>query len=1049
MAMAIGASLPIVSQQASAVAQVDLDVVTAAGANRFDTAAKIAEATFAPGGCPAAAPVQHIVLATGRNFPDALAANALAGAVNAPILLTEPNDLPDETLDAIECLHNPDGSTTVHVVGGPSAVGQGVRDELAGLPVQVTDEDAYNGRDRYLTAIKVARTLDDMNVVGTTTTGKKTVFLTTGENFADAVAAGPLAFYGKFPVLLIPSNADPTGALMDELLAVLDELEVDSVIILGGPNAVSTDIEDKLDQHFFPAQKVDRIGGATRIETAALLATWAQDELDWIPQTVLLARADDFADALAGGPHGGQPSVKAPVLLTSRSGLSEGTRNWLDQNDRVIRLIRRLGGDAAVPRSVAEEARMAAQTQDINMLGAESDAPELQYVRLVNDPTVPDSALLLEYVFDQPVEAVDFADPGFLFSAFRLYLNNCLGTRLEQSEDPEAEPVKVPVATTSFVSAINTSIVGNGNVVRARFPVTVESGTRATVVRNAVQNDQGLFNIEGAYPIRPTLCPDIPAVNDRVLPRLVRVTNWQSAPFFVGDNRVSVDFWFENPNDEALEGANTGAFGDYPAWLLGQKSRLDATPPNIAPGETDSYRLSNQLANQFWLVGDNSSIWQGDTISIPGTEALTVDGVSYYRVRVFFNDEVVPPNAGALRRGFVADNDGLDTGIGVGPNRLPSPDPAFWTAAAPGYFTGLGMYQAANYFTTTGQTGITVDPDLVDVAYVGTLSPSSSVDVFEFTFDEAVSSVQLDNNRFAIYDEYLAINRPNQVVIKAGTGNKVVQARYNSGYETSSGVGASVGLSGRLMGGFVEDSGVRGTDTFLGINNGFNRPDEAPLTFALRNEPSQEGVTIQAGYTMYPDLKMVVRLQDSVTGNFQLAYIFDQTNNYGICAVQDVSLSVWDPQGVRTRESVIPFSVVGGPLVPAGQRRCFNTPLGPAVVVDGGLGAPVINNDHIETGVVAGVTPSIVDTFPSAFLPGTGLDIPRPFLFDFLVPNVVVDPTIGRIDLAPLGLTTEGSALVFDVSDIASAFALQRFPSDPETHEEGTDWEVVEAQPGT
>src|SRR5579884_2906090 len=54
-----------------------------AGADRYQTSATIAETKY-----PSGVPSGNVVLATGLNFPDALAGNYLAGQLGAPILLT-------------------------------------------------------------------------------------------------------------------------------------------------------------------------------------------------------------------------------------------------------------------------------------------------------------------------------------------------------------------------------------------------------------------------------------------------------------------------------------------------------------------------------------------------------------------------------------------------------------------------------------------------------------------------------------------------------------------------------------------------------------------------------------------------------------------------------------------------------------------------------------------------------------------------------------------------------------------------------------------------
>src|SRR5580700_2571953 len=74
------------------------------GADRFASAAVIAEHAFPKGAAGA-------LIARGTNFPngskgfaDALAGNYAAGAAGAPILLTDPNSLPAVTLQALRVL---------------------------------------------------------------------------------------------------------------------------------------------------------------------------------------------------------------------------------------------------------------------------------------------------------------------------------------------------------------------------------------------------------------------------------------------------------------------------------------------------------------------------------------------------------------------------------------------------------------------------------------------------------------------------------------------------------------------------------------------------------------------------------------------------------------------------------------------------------------------------------------------------------------------------------------------------------------------------------
>lgn len=94
------------------------EVVRVGGADRFETAARLSEATF-----PTASTV---FLATGAAFPDALAGVPAAAAADAPVLLVAPDALPDPTAAELRRLQP---MRTV-LLGGSSAVEPGVEDAV-------------------------------------------------------------------------------------------------------------------------------------------------------------------------------------------------------------------------------------------------------------------------------------------------------------------------------------------------------------------------------------------------------------------------------------------------------------------------------------------------------------------------------------------------------------------------------------------------------------------------------------------------------------------------------------------------------------------------------------------------------------------------------------------------------------------------------------------------------------------------------------------------------------------------------------------------------
>jgi len=98
-----------------------------------------------------------VLLARGDMAVDSMAAVAFAKAENMPILLTEPDALPEVTLSAIELL----GASKVIIVGGEVAVSRIVEGELSKL----FEIERVWGESRYETAVELASMIDDPEIV--------------------------------------------------------------------------------------------------------------------------------------------------------------------------------------------------------------------------------------------------------------------------------------------------------------------------------------------------------------------------------------------------------------------------------------------------------------------------------------------------------------------------------------------------------------------------------------------------------------------------------------------------------------------------------------------------------------------------------------------------------------------------------------------------------------------------------------------------------------------------------------------------------------------
>jgi putative cell wall-binding protein len=187
------------------------------------------------------------------------------------------------------------------------------------------------GSNRYLTAAALSQE--------GWPTGAQTVVLTRGDEFADALAGTPLAYYLKAPILLTPSSV-LSGAARDEIL----RLGATTVYILGGESAVSQAVENQLLQM---GLIIVRLSGANRYATAARIAQALYD-LGLESDTAMLAVGTQFPDALAAAVHAARQGM--PILLTRKDTLPGDTQNMFPTLGISSVLV--VGGPGAISENV-------------------------------------------------------------------------------------------------------------------------------------------------------------------------------------------------------------------------------------------------------------------------------------------------------------------------------------------------------------------------------------------------------------------------------------------------------------------------------------------------------------------------------------------------------------------------------------------------------------------------------------------------------------------------------------------------------------------------
>lgn len=292
------------------------------GADRYETAVRVSQDAFP------FSEINAAFVAGGRNFPDALAAAAVAGSFGGPVLLTLPNSISTSAQDELDALK----PEYVFGAGGTSVISSKVFAQAASAAT--LDSHQFAGANRYDTAAQMTGFWDAAD----------TVYLASGTNYPDALAGAAAAGFNQAPILLAKQNALP-----GETAAALRELKPSRIVALGGPGAISDSVLKNARLSTRVSTNTSRWSGASRYETAVAVSKNTFTETR-VP-VVYVASGRNFADALAGAAAGG--ALGGPVLLTLPDSISPVTLAEIKRLDPVRVVV--LGGSTVVSDGVLDQ----------------------------------------------------------------------------------------------------------------------------------------------------------------------------------------------------------------------------------------------------------------------------------------------------------------------------------------------------------------------------------------------------------------------------------------------------------------------------------------------------------------------------------------------------------------------------------------------------------------------------------------------------------------------------------------------------------------------
>ena len=301
--------------------EISQPVTRFAGAGRYDTAK-----TISAEGIKSTS--KTVVLAYGLKYADALAGVPLAAKLNAPILLTNTDAMPDETLGEIKRL----GATKVYILGGEGAIAPNVANVLKNNNITV---ERIAGTSRYGTATKIAQKLNS---------NPTEIFFVYGQNYADALSVSTAAAAKNAPIIYLPKD----GTLDAETASYLKSVKgkVKKAYVIGGAGVISDSMMKTAGNALgLTGTAIERVYGANRYSTCVEVNKRFAGVLTG--KSLCVSTGKNYPDALAGGVLAAMN--KAPLFLADGA-LSAEQKNYLGTKKATNLFV--FGGTGAVPNSL-------------------------------------------------------------------------------------------------------------------------------------------------------------------------------------------------------------------------------------------------------------------------------------------------------------------------------------------------------------------------------------------------------------------------------------------------------------------------------------------------------------------------------------------------------------------------------------------------------------------------------------------------------------------------------------------------------------------------
>jgi len=325
------------------------------GSTRIGTAVALSQIGFDQADVAFIAPAdQHV---------EALVAAPLAGLRAAPVLLAWSSPQPDRPMLDDEVLHELRrlGVSEVVLVGSTDRLDPGIEQELEDeLGLAAEQISRFGQADPWRLSRAIAEEIlalrgwdpddPDPDAEPLSALVALGIHPEASRAWPDAVSAASLAAWEGVPILLVKPDVLP-----NQIAELLDNPGIGDIRIVGGPAAVSADVEAAIQE---AGHETARLAGSNRIETSIavadeLIASGATAELVWV------ATSRNYPDALTAA---GTVSIYGSILflVDGTSDAAGAVDEWITRRGGEVQEVFAVGGAAVVTPDVLQRLAMTA-----------------------------------------------------------------------------------------------------------------------------------------------------------------------------------------------------------------------------------------------------------------------------------------------------------------------------------------------------------------------------------------------------------------------------------------------------------------------------------------------------------------------------------------------------------------------------------------------------------------------------------------------------------------------------------------------------------------